>query len=342
MMHLGKYTIFVLLVLGLLLQASASSRGEQHQPEPVTLKVLLLPYLMYAPFFIAEEEGYFAEQALQVEFVRMTKSEAAIPILVQGELDVLAAIPKVGLLNAMARGAKIKFVADMGYNPATGCTSNALVARRALVEAGELDSPAQLQGRRIATISRASFANYRLEKVLNTAGLTLEDVEIVIVPIRARLDAFEKGTIDVSWLGEPWLTRILQAGHTVLWMPVQQVIPNLQLGVIVYGPSLLDENPEAGRRFMVAYLKAVRQYNQGKTDRNLEIIAKHTGLDQELLRQACWMPIREDGQLHLQSVLDFQAWALEKGYLDSTLTEDQLWDPSFAEYANQVLDTSPW
>ena len=36
---------------------------------------------------------------------------------------------------------------------------------------------------------------------------------------------------------------------------------------------------------MIAYLKAVRQYNRGKTERNLEILVKHTGQTLEKIRQ---------------------------------------------------------
>ena len=212
------------------------------------------------------------------------------------------------------------------------------MARRALVEAGELDSPGQLRGRRIVT-DPTNFEGFYVEKLLNTAGLTLDDIEMVDVPTPARAEALEKGTIDLATASEPWVTRILQAEHAVIWMPIQQVMPDLQLAFIAYGPTLLDENPDAGRRFMVAYLKAVQQYNKGKTERNLEILAEHTGLDQELLKEACWPSFRDDGKINVQSVLDFQAWAVEKGLLDSPATEEQFWDPSFVEYANQVLGT---
>ena len=33
--------------------------------------------------------------------------------------------------------------------------------------------------------------------------------------------------------------------------------------------AVYDEDPELGRRFMVAYLKGVRAYNEGKTDENV-------------------------------------------------------------------------
>jgi ABC-type nitrate/sulfonate/bicarbonate transport system substrate-binding protein len=117
------------------------------------------------------------------------------------------------------------------------------------------------------------------------------------------------------------------------------LIPDFQFAFILYGPILLDKNPDAGRRFMVAYLKAVRQYNLGKTERNLEILAKHTGLDRELLKRACWPPMHNDGRINVRGVLDFQAWAVGKGFLDSPVKEEQFWDPRFVEYANQVLKT---
>jgi ABC-type nitrate/sulfonate/bicarbonate transport system substrate-binding protein len=335
-----QYVLRGCLLIALLLGACTPFVMEQGPPETVTLKVLALPYLSYAPIFIAEEGGYFAEQGLEIEFIENLRSAEAVPALAQGELDVASPIITFGLLNAMARGARIRIVAGKGYLAPEGCAYGALVARRALVESGELHGPAQLQGRRIA-MTTASFEDYLLEKLLNTAGLTLEDVEPEDIPAQVHLEALEKGTIDLAAMGEPWLTRALQAGHGVLWMPFEQVIPDFEYASIVYGPTLLDENPEAGRRFMIAYLKAVRQYNQGKTERNLEILAEHTGLDQEFLRQACWPAIRGSGQINVQSVLDFQAWAVEKGYLDSPVAKDQFWDPSFAEYANEVLGVSP-
>jgi NitT/TauT family transport system substrate-binding protein len=91
---------------------------------------------------------------------------------------------------------------------------------------------------------------------------------------------------------------------------------------------------------MVANLKAVRQYNQGKTKRNLDILAKHTGLDRELLEEVCWPAIRNNGQIHIESVMDYQAWAMKKGFLDKEVAPNQFWDPRFIDYANKVLNSS--
>jgi NitT/TauT family transport system substrate-binding protein len=330
--------MYIVLALGLLLQGCAFSESPRDQPEPVTLKVLVQPYLSYAPFFIAQEEGFFAEQAIQIEFIQMSEAVEAVPALTQGTLDVAAGLIWPSHLNAMARGAHIKIVADKGYIGPQDCSYTTIMVRPALIENGELESPAQLRGRQVV-LNPASFTGYYLDTLLSAVGLALDDIEIADVPVPARPEALEKGSVDGVIVSEPWVTRISQGGQGVIWMPAQQVIPDSQVGAIFYGPTLLDKNPDAGKRFMIAYLKAIQQYNRGKTERNLEILAKYTKLDQELLNQACWPTLHSDGRVNVQSVLDFQAWAVKRDLLDNPVTEDQFWDPSFIEYSNQVLGT---
>jgi NitT/TauT family transport system substrate-binding protein len=313
-------------------------------PEPLrerqVLRVGILRYLSFAPLFIAQDEGFFAEQGLDVEFIRMSRSSDAIPALDRGELDVIGGAISPSSLNAAKRRAMIRVVADKGHLDPTACASYALMARRDLVEAGDLKGPAQLRGKRIAT-QLINVGTYYLETLLYKAGLAPGDVEIVDLPDAAGLDAMENGAVDLWLTGEPWISRLLQAGHSVLWNAMHEVIPNFQAGAILYGPNLLQKNPDAGRRFMIAYLKGVRQYNQGKTERTLDILAKHTGLDRELVRQTCWIPIRQDGRINPQSVLDYQTWAIKKKWLDGPVSADQFWEPSFIEYAGQVVNGQP-
>jgi NitT/TauT family transport system substrate-binding protein len=331
--------LMLIMALALLLQACATSPVEQPTPGPAKLKVTLAPYLGFAPFFIAKDEGYFAEQGLEIEFVPMDAPEDAVPMLVTGEMDVAAGFVAINALNAIARGATLKYVADKGYVDAEGCTYWTMMVSPILAEGGEPLSPAQLQGQPVDVLV-PSPESYYLDQVLRPAGLTLDDIEMMDIPgPPVEAEALAEGSLALGFFAEPWVSRVLQAGQGVVWMPSEQVVPDFQLAAIIYGPTLLEQNPDLGKRFMVAYLKAVRQYNEGKTERNLELIAENTGLERELLMEACWPPLRNDGQLNAQSILDFEAWALEKGLLDSTVSEEQFWDASFVEYANQVLET---
>ncbi|MGQ9682400.1 MAG: ABC transporter substrate-binding protein [Anaerolineae bacterium] len=327
----------VALILSSLLQGCGLARQAGTQPELIPLKLVLQPYLGYACFFIAQEEGYFTEQGLEVEFVQLKQGTETIPLLVSGEVD--AAMPSInaGLLNAMAQGAKVRVVASGVFLPPGGCASAGFVARRALVESGALGSPQQLKGMHVAVRQDASVDAYRLQKLLDLANLTMADIEPVEVSSAALVDAFAKGTVDVVGTSEPWITRLVAGGNAVLWKPAQELLPDFDHGLIVYGPNLLTRNPEAGKRLMVALLKAQRRYSEGPTERNLEIMAKYTGLDRALLLQACWPESRSDGRINVQSVLGFQDWALRNGYLDKAAGAEQIWDPTFVDYANQIL-----
>jgi NitT/TauT family transport system substrate-binding protein len=296
------------------------------------LKMAIVPYLSYAPIFIAAEEGYFADQGLQIEFVKLPRSDEAIPALAQGQLDIVGAVTNAGILNAIARGANIKIVTDRGAFDAAECDYGVTLARRTLVESETRDDRARLRGRSVA-INPTSFEAYYLRKHLDLAGLTIEDVRIVDLPLPVLSDAFANGSLDFAVVSEPWVTRLKLSGHAVMWDSVKHTLPNFQYAFVLYGPNLLVTNPDAGRRFIEAYLKGVRQLRQGKTERTVEILAKHTQLDRELLLQACWPTFRDDGQINAESILDFQAWALSEGLMDKPLRVEQFWEPRFIHSA---------
>ncbi len=302
----------------------------------VPLKVQLLPLLSFGPYFIAQEEGYFTEQGLSVEFVRFQRSSEAIPALIQGQLDVIGGTVSAGLLNAMARDAGIKMVADKGYIATDDCSHHSLSASTQILESGLLDDPTQLRGQRFA-VNPTAVRGYFVDLVLKSYGLTYDDIEVVDLPDPALLDGFTTGAIGFVAISEPWITRLQQAGVADIWIPASDFIPDFPLGVVTFGPNLLEKNPEVGQRFINAYLKAVRQYNEGKTARNLEIIAQYTELEMELLQATCWPSMRDSGAINLERLMEFQQWSMEKGEIDAILTEEQLMDQRFVDAATAAL-----
>lgn len=331
----GIYILPVFLAVFFIFQPGPSAGEEQMASKPITLKVVIFPFLSSGHILIAEEEGYFAEQGLQIEYIRM-KEDVAIQALARGQVDVWGGLISIGAMNAIHRGANIRFVADKGFFASDGCPFFGVVARKALVDTGELNGPAQLKGRNVSWL-RASFEEYFLEMILQKGGLKLDDVQKITIPPPADLGAMAKGSLDLTVTAEPWVSRLSQSGHGVLWMQVQKMVPGFQFGLMLYGPNILEKNPDAGRRFMTAYLKGVRQFNKGKTARNLEILAKQTRLDKDLLVKACWHQVRNDGSISAQSISDFQDWAVAKGFQDSKMEIEELWEPSFVEHAKQVL-----
>lgn len=337
--QLQRYSKLLLLLLFLVLvQACGRSAAEELTPEePIKLNVQLLPFMSFVPLYIAEEEGYFAEQGLEVEF-HMVFAPDSFVALRQGDLDVAADFISASMLNLIGQDENIRMVAGKGYVAPTGCTVNGLIARKELVDAGELDNVAQLKGRTIAMDS-VTVEGYYMDKLLSSAGLTLADVDMTDLPSPpAEMEAFESAAIDLSASSEPWVTRTNLAGNTVTWRSFQEQIPDFQFAVLLFGPTLLKDNPDVGQRFMTAYVKAMQQYNEGKTERNMELMMAFTELDQELLEQICWPTFREDGSINSQSVIDFQTWAVERELLEEIVPVDEFWEPSFVEYASEMLE----
>lgn len=315
----------------------AEVENNQETNASVTIKAIVLPFLAFAPFFIAEEEGYFREQGLEVEYVKLNDGVATLPALIQGDLDIIGSTVNFGLLNGIARDGQLKIVADFSNQSTNSCASTALLTRQVLVDQGLFDDLSQLKGRSFAT-NPVGMEGFYLERILQESELTLDDLNIEDVPPPVLPDALLSGQMDVVNASEPWVTRILQEEGITVWQWANEIIPNAQWAVVLYGPNLLEKDPDTGKRFIAAYLKAVRQYNQGKTDRNIEIIAKHTELERDLLLDVCWPALRNDGQIDTDSILAFQSWGLEKALLDQEIPIEQFWDATYVDFANHELD----
>jgi NitT/TauT family transport system substrate-binding protein len=300
------------------------------------VKVVSLPFITFAPFYIGVEEGYFADQGIDVEIVDMRVQEEILPALASGQVDVTSGLVSAGMFNAIARGANVKITADKGVVDPEGCINWSIAGRSELIENGELEDVAQIAGRTV-NIVPATWLEYYLAKVLETGGLTLDDIEKVNLSSWSMPDALAQGSIDLAVNSEPWVTRFNAAGHFPVFQLPQEILPDDSGAVILFGPKLLDENRDLGVRFMTAYLRAVRQYQEGKTARNLEIIADFSELEPELLEEMCWPAIRTTGEVNTDSALAFEEWAVARGYQDSVVAPEQFYDGSYVEAANTLL-----
>jgi NitT/TauT family transport system substrate-binding protein len=292
--------------------------------------------MSHAPLLIADAEGYFAEQNLEVEFVRLADPNNAMPMLLDGGVDVLTGGPTPAILNAMARGLPVRAVAEKGYLRAQGCSRAGLVIRKPLLEAANGGVPAV---RRIS-MDKAPQQLYLVEKMLAAAGLRMSDLDQKFVLHAPEMEALADGTLDAALAGEPWLTLNLERGHVVQWVRAEDVLPDAQLSFIYFGPNLLERDVSIGARFLAAYLKGVRLYEEGKTERNLELLARVTGDGQEMIEKMCWPAFVLDGRIDYSALRDFQQWAIERDLVEAVVEEAEFWDPKYLKAANDALSAS--
>jgi NitT/TauT family transport system substrate-binding protein len=328
------FLVFLIFILAGCLSSDSPSKEEAIM-ELDTVKVMVLPYLSFAPFFIANEEGYFAEQRMEVEFIKFGSPVQAMPVLAQGELDVATGGVTSSLFNSISRGVNIRIVADKGHLD-TRCTYAGMLVNKELFDNGEIKEISQLKGNTLALEDFGGWG-YVYSEILSSEGLNLDDIESIFLRPPDRVGALAAKSVAAAQLGEPFITKLIETELAEKLVGYEEFLPDFQLAYIVYGSNLLEKDREIGKRFMVAYLKGVKQYNEGKTERNIDIIQNYTKEDRGIIERACWPSIHSDGHLNTQSLLDVQDWSFENGYVDELVTEYQLFDKSFIEYANEVL-----
>lgn len=308
------------------------ARGAANAPRK-RITVAIQPFLAHAPVLIAYADSFFAEEGLDVEFIKVANSTEAIPALLNGDVDVYPASANPGLFNAMARGMAVRIVADRGYLDPNGCTSVAIAVPPG--RAAAMRANPRLVRR--VSIERQFGVLYMIEKALESVGLSIDSLDTKIIPPLPEAEALGKGTLDAAFVGEPWIARAVSAGKAEVWIRVETVLPNMQSGFIFFGPSLLTRDPDAGRRFLIGYRRGVARLQEGKTPENVALLVKETGDTPELVRQSCWPTLRTDGRIDMASTQEYQRWLQQKGAVPKLATPDQMWDSSFLEYADSVL-----
>ncbi|HLB12722.1 MAG TPA: hypothetical protein VJO15_07175 [Dehalococcoidia bacterium] len=103
------------------------------------------------------------------------------------------------------------------------------------------------------------------------------------------------------------------------------------------------KNVDAGKRFMVAYLKGLRDYNdsfvknQGKKE-IVDILAKHSPVKDPKLYDKIDMPFLDpDGKMSREAMKADIDYFLKSGYVGGKLTLEDIMDAQFIEYASGQL-----
>src|SRR4051794_4751094 len=240
--------------------------------------------LTEAPALIAEQRGYFAAVGLKPELSRLQSGADAIPALATGQLDVGSAVtPTVALLNAVQRGLPLKVVGAAGSATPERWGSGFAVG-------GKQEMPlASLRAfgtpLRIAATGEGTLPNAMALLLARRDGLGQDDLTIVAMSLPDMNAALANGSVDVAATTEPFVTLGLQNGSVQRWLSYGEVLPglpNVTVGTILYGENFLNRDRDAGERFLQAWLRGVRDWDD----------AVLSGRDQEAILAIVGEPTR--------------------------------------------------
>ncbi len=304
-----------------------------------SVSVAHAPSVLFAPLYVAIEKGYFREQGIAPQLETVQAGQDAMALAANNQLDVVVAGFGVATFNAVERGLDLRIVSSMGRQPQQGFPT-ALMVRQDLLADGQVRDVADLKGRKVALAGGiGATGSYWMAAKLRTAGLTLKDIEVVNLAFPDQVQAFKQGAIDAGLPPAPFTAQILRDGSADYFGG--QLSPGASAVGTVYGPSLLKDRAETGRRFMTALVRAARDLQDGRvrSDQHLEIFSKYTNIPVDTLR--AMDPYDFDPNLtpDVPTLTDMQQVFIAEGILrlPNPLPPERWADTSFVMHATSQL-----
>ncbi|WP_210470674.1 ABC transporter substrate-binding protein [Sporosarcina sp. 6E9] len=294
-----------------------------------------------AGFYIAKEKGYFEDYNIEVEFAQFANSDDMLPALAAGEVDIAGGVSTASFFNAIAQGIDVKIIADKGHNN-PGKSYFTFVIGNHMVD--EIKDYADMKGKKIAVSSLYSIDWYIYQEMLKHAGLTEDDVEFVLMgDFGSMLGAIDAGTIDVALNIEPLITQGIENGFHKRFLDATDYAPESQIAMVLGSPQFMAEEQDISLRFMAAYLKGVRDYNDAfikgiEKDEIIKIMTKHTALkDPELWEKVNVTGLDPDGKMFIDDIeKQFNVYK-ENDAIRGDVDLDKAIDTSITEKAVEVI-----
>lgn len=232
------------------LLAGCLAPGGSPTPARTALTVGLgfTPSVQFAQFYLAQQRGYYRDSGLDVTFQHRIDPDL-IPLLGQGNVDIGMA-DGTSIIPAVSGGIPVRYAA----------TVYARFPSVVLAQAGGgIAQVADLRGKRLGIPCRCGSSWIMLQALLDSAGMTPEDLEIVLFPEFGQAVALREGQVDAATgfaNNEP--VQLELAGIEAVILRVDEVTPLPGPGLTV-GVDTLAAKREALRAFVAATLRAMRE-----------------------------------------------------------------------------------
>jgi len=219
------------------------------QPQPISISIHVWPG--YEPLALAHAIGWLDEK--QVKLIQVPAFSDTIKLFEEGKVDA-AGLTLDEVLHLREKGIPVSVILVCDISAG----ADMLLAR------SDIKTLHEIKGHRIAVEDGALGALMQYQ-VLQAAGLKLEQITPVAIPIDKQVNAWKQGKIDAAISYEPASSELMQLGGKKLFDSRQ--IPNLIFDVIAVRTSVLDEAHSAALRHLVAtHLKGLKHINTNPDD----------------------------------------------------------------------------
>jgi len=226
----------------------ATTESTPQTPSELThidLGVGFVPNVQFAPFYVAQAKGFFAEEGLEVDLEHGYENDF-VSLTAQGDRQFAIASGDQVIL-ARAQGLPVVYVMKW--------YQRFPVAVMALAEGG-IDAPEKLAGHSVGIpgLFGASYVGWKA--LVYAAGLDETDIKLESIGF-TQAEAISQGQVDAAMVyitNEP--VQLTQAGMDVNIIQVSDYIDLVSNGLIT-NETIIRDNPDLVRRLVRAALRGV-------------------------------------------------------------------------------------
>ena len=301
------------------------------------LKVGTNPTLSDGPLHIAVEKGYAKDAGLEVEIVDFPSPQTMIALAAKGDLPVVGTAVAASYFNSLAQGMPLKIIADRAQHP----VFHNLMVRTDLKDT--IKKPADLKGRTVGLSARGSMFEYETGRVLESAGLTLKDIEAKYMPFADVAPALQNKAVEVAVSLPPFVELLESRGLAVRWFDPAEVIKRVQISGWIVNTDWAAKNGPTLDAFMAAWLRGARDYRRAQAGgpnraEVVEILARRTPIkDPAMYDRMNWISVNPNGEVFVDSLLDAQDFFMRNGLIQKKFTAEDLLDMRYVNAALQKV-----
>lgn len=316
-----RLAVAALAATGLLLAGCSSSGGGSSSnggdsaaldpDNPVTIDVVRSAGGQFEPLMLGIEQGYFAEEGLEVNITAGTGNPVTLaPQLVSGQIQ-FAMIDSASPIAAVSQGVPIKMLSVI-QNDDPDILSSAGI----LVPPGsDITSVADLEGKTIATGQLAGLPVIATNLALDKAGVPLDSVEWVQLTPDALAEAATSGQADAILTFAAFFAGAIQNGFTFLEDTAASAsIPRVTQVAWAASDKYIAESPEVVAAFLRANQKA-QDYADANPDEVRRIDKEMTQLPEAYIDNREIQPF--SGPFHVDIMQQMADAMLAQGFIDT-------------------------
>jgi NitT/TauT family transport system substrate-binding protein len=254
--------VLVLLLAATSLVTGCGGSQRQGPDQKVTLAMGFIPNVQFAPFYVAVEQGYFADEGIEIEFDYGWETDL-LKLVGSDELQFAIAS---GDQVILARSQELPVVYVMNwYRRFPVCVVS-------LTETG-IQDPLDLVGQRVGTPATygASYIGWRA--LLDAVGLEESDVELISIGY-TQVAALSEGQVDATIcyaMNEP--VQMEAAGQSLATIYVADYANLISNGLIT-NERTIQENPDLVQGIVRAALRGLA-FTLASPEEAFDISLKH-------------------------------------------------------------------